>query len=112
MFDSEHEVFKDRQRLSRDHWLNSSMLLNSMSKYTIGRNMCVTEKGYLGRVPMGSKVGDIICILFGGGVPFALRESGEGYYRFIGECYVHGIMDGEAVEGRDLEGFARDFEIH
>jgi hypothetical protein len=32
-----------------------------------------------------------------------LRESSGGYFKFIEECYVYGIRDGEAIEGQDLE---------
>jgi hypothetical protein len=42
-----------------------------------------------------TKRGDLVCILFGGEVPFILRPKGEHYER-IGCCYVPGIMDGEA----------------
>jgi hypothetical protein len=38
--------------------------------------------------------GDVIAVLLGGTVPFLLREDGHNY-RLIGDCYVHGIMDGE-----------------
>jgi hypothetical protein len=44
--------------------------------------------------------GDIICILFGCSVPIVLREyrtENDHYFEFIGEAYIHGMMDGEAV---------------
>lgn len=44
---------------------------------------------------------DRICILFGCSVPCVLRpmELGDGtiYYKFIGEAYIYGRMDGEAI---------------
>jgi hypothetical protein len=57
----------------------------------------------LGLGPERLEKRDIICILYGCSVPVALRkmvdqESQETYYEFIGECYVHGIMDGEAFD--------------
>jgi hypothetical protein len=45
----------------------------------------------------------MICILFGCSVPVVLRrfnEAGKFYHKFIGECYAHGMMDGEAIVGR------------
>ena len=38
-------------------------------------------------------------ILNGGGVPFLLRpeDKSKGAYRFVGECYVHGLMNGEGA---------------
>lgn len=40
--------------------------------------------------------GDQVCILFGGNTPFVLRPCNE-YYQLVGECYIHGMMDGEAM---------------
>jgi hypothetical protein len=45
------------------------------------------------------KKGDFVCILFGCSVPVVLRkitENGEHHYQWIGECYAHGVMEGEA----------------
>lgn len=40
--------------------------------------------------------GDRTCLLYGGQVPFILRREGR-YHLFKGECYVHGLMDGEGM---------------
>jgi hypothetical protein len=51
-----------------------------------------------GLAPKKAEKNDIICILFGCSVPVILREvEGEDRYIFIGECYAHGIMDGESL---------------
>ena len=42
-------------------------------------------------------VGDELCILYGCSVPVILRKSGA-YYTVIGEAYLHGVMDGEAIK--------------
>jgi hypothetical protein len=59
-------------------------------------------------------IGDIVCILFGAGVPFILRPE-DDHYLLVGECYVHGIMDGEAIkkwrEGKLGAVKAESFEI-
>lgn len=48
--------------------------------------------------------GDMVCIIFGCSVPVVLRKvstgGGNSHFEFISECYVHGMMDGEALEGR------------
>ena len=46
---------------------------------------------------------DRLCILFSCDVPVVLRYHEDGFWSFIGEAYVHGIMDGEALDGRYLE---------
>jgi hypothetical protein len=82
----------------------------------------------LGLAPRSAKKSDLLCILKGCSVPVVLREFIDGsraasrgcpdplghfssvsptdvaerqprvYYEFIGEAYVHGIMDGEAYD--------------
>lgn len=51
-----------------------------------------------GLCPPRTKEGDIICILHGCSVPVVLRPTADGM-ELVGEAYVHGIMDGEALEG-------------
>ena len=54
-----------------------------------------------GLAPNAVEVNDIICILLGCSVPVVIRKHGEGaeqYYKFIGEAYIYGMMDGEALE--------------
>ncbi|KAE9363163.1 hypothetical protein N431DRAFT_550864 [Stipitochalara longipes BDJ] len=70
--------------------------------------LCTTAKGFLAAVPCTTEVGDCIAILSGGNIPFVLRPTGDHYYRLVGPCYVHGIMDGEAFpeDAKDLEWFS------
>jgi hypothetical protein len=57
-----------------------------------------TAKGYLGFTPPGVKLGDRIYIAKGSRTPLILRptETGPPSFRVIGDCFVHGIMAGEA----------------
>jgi hypothetical protein len=55
-----------------------------------------------GLAPPKTTNGDIVCVLFGCSVPVVLRKcqtnnSTDDKYTFVGECYVHGMMDGEAL---------------
>jgi hypothetical protein len=61
------------------------------------RRFLMTEDGYMGLAPSEAEVDDEICLLFGGEVPYVVRRVDQ-HHRFIGDCYVHGIMDGEAME--------------
>jgi hypothetical protein len=59
------------------------------------------EKGRFGLAPKRTREGDMICILYGCSVPVILREHStdrDVFYELIGEAYVHGLMDGEAME--------------
>ena len=67
------------------------------------RRLVTTERDLLGLVPQETKKRDLICILFGCSVPVVLRRHSDSktkkeYFQFIGECYVHGLMDGEAFD--------------
>jgi hypothetical protein len=60
------------------------------------RRLLVTNDGYIGLGPMKARQGDHVCILYGCSVPVILREINGGF-SLIGEAYVHGCMDGEAL---------------
>ena len=64
------------------------------------RRLIKTHRGQLGLSPEKTKKRDLICILYGCSVPVVLRkhhaDEPEEFFEFIGECYVHGLMDGEA----------------
>lgn len=53
----------------------------------------------------GTKEGDEICVFSGGHIPFLVRRQATSrWYQLIRECYVHGMMNGEAIPMAGLEG--------
>jgi hypothetical protein len=62
------------------------------------RRLAKTEKGRLALVPPSTRTGDRIILLSGGKTPYVARQrSGlPQQWELVGECYVHGIMFGEA----------------
>ncbi len=65
-------------------------------QYLYGVRPFISDKGYVGLAPNHSLPGDKICLIFGAIVPYVLRAREEGF-QLVGEAYVHGIMDGEAM---------------
>jgi len=68
------------------------------------RRFCFAEKGYVFLVPPFAKTGDLICIMLGAQMPLVIRRAEsvvkerEGTrYHVVGEAYLHGLMDGEAL---------------
>ncbi|CAI6339903.1 unnamed protein product [Periconia digitata] len=67
--------------------------------------------------PPDTEENDRICILFGCSVPCILRlceTNNIPYYQFVGEAYIYGRMDGEAItmmNEEDLEKNTREFVI-
>ncbi|KAG7407553.1 hypothetical protein ACKAV7_012797 [Fusarium commune] len=63
-----------------------------------------TETGLVGHARVDVRVGDVMCVLLGGNMPFLLRPLDDGVFGYVGQAFVHGIMDGEALQqGRELE---------
>jgi len=56
------------------------------------------QEDLFGLGPPGTEVGDSVYILFGCSVPVILRGSPKGGMELIGEGYVYGKMEGEAME--------------
>jgi len=73
-------------------------LINVLANTVRTRRIFSTQKGYLGSAPEEGQEGDMICVLMGGEVTFILRKNGDSHCHLIGECYVHGIMDGKAMD--------------
>ncbi|TGJ84216.1 hypothetical protein E0Z10_g4584 [Xylaria hypoxylon] len=63
---------------------------------------CFTKDRFVGLVPETAVAGDQICLFHGGNVPFVLRKKGPAY-TLVGECYIQGIMNGEALQRSGLE---------
>jgi hypothetical protein len=72
------------------------------------RTILALEEHTLGLGPPNTEPGDVICILHGSKLPIVLRRQGDRW-RLIGQCYVDGIMFGEAVTW--AEDDADSFEI-
>jgi hypothetical protein len=47
--------------------------------------------------PRTSRPRDIACIFYGRPLPYLLRLVGR-HYIFMGQCYIHGYMFGEAMK--------------
>lgn len=69
----------------------------SSSQFTKSRNLMATTRGYIGLVPSDAQTGDVICVLLGGPTPYLLRPVDDGNYILVGECYVYGLMNGQAL---------------
>lgn len=68
------------------------------------RRLFLCRTGVVGLGPPVVETGDQCCLFAGGQVPYVIRPLGESSYLFVGECYISGIMDGEAVENHEILG--------
>lgn len=66
------------------------------------RALFVTHSGFVGVGPKALEKGDIIVVPLGASVPFVLRKTDrQGKYTLVVDCFVHGIMYGEAIKSLD-----------
>jgi hypothetical protein len=62
-----------------------------------GRRFGITACGHVGVFPGETRNGDFIVLLPGATMPFVLRKSGDDKYILVGDCYLHGVMEGELI---------------
>jgi hypothetical protein len=71
-----------------------------------GRRFAITTSGLMGLVPPNTEPGDILCLIPGFECPVLLRKASsplriltdEPLYRYVGVCYMHGLMLGEGLK--------------
>jgi len=67
-------------------------------------NLAFTESRLMGLLPLLTKEGDIVAIVHGCHAPFVMRPTRrQGYYKLVGECYVHGVMNGELAASESID---------
>ncbi|KAL8716834.1 MAG: hypothetical protein Q9225_005867 [Loekoesia sp. 1 TL-2023] len=80
--------------------------LMQRDRVNVRRRMATTERGYVGMVVETVEREDVIAVLQGCSMPMVLRrakippeEDQDGdRWQVVGECYLHEIMDGEAMD--------------
>ena len=103
-----------------------AMLIEEMKTCITDRVLAETQGGHLGLVSKECRVGDELCLLLGSTVPLVLRKvgcsggtDGQECAHFFGDSYVHGVMDGEAMEtfksqvaARSLDSASQDLTLY
>ncbi|KAL7964967.1 heterokaryon incompatibility domain-containing protein [Trichoderma sp. SZMC 28014] len=93
--------------------------LASMIKIILnGKRLFVSNEGYIGWGPNAMMPGDTIAVLYGSKMPFVLRAVSDqnpqaglaNAYTVVGECYVHGLMNGEALQNAKMS--EQDFLLY
>ncbi|EXF72947.1 hypothetical protein CFIO01_04653 [Colletotrichum fioriniae PJ7] len=78
---------------------------NNNVQMTGGRRFFISDTGLFGLARRDAQIGDQIWVVKGGRVPLILRplpgpyrDTQEEDFTFVGDSYVHGIMEGELFE--------------
>ena len=88
-------------------WSHEATLVSRYRRFGVTQSA-----GYYVMGPDAMDDGDAVVVLHGGRTPFVLRrrrDGGDGW-TLVGECYVHGIMNGEALQMPDRQ--EEVFSIH
>jgi Heterokaryon incompatibility protein (HET) len=84
---------------------NAARCLDRVREACWGRALVVSEDGRLGLAPGSVAVGDEVCLFFGFQKPIVLHPVANSssalalQHRVVGECYLHGMMQGEPILG-------------
>jgi hypothetical protein len=94
-----HTTLNDWENVLKDtrHASNWLLFPSAIINLRLAR-FCVSSIGSFIMAPQSVRRGDVIFVLIGCDVPVVLRKQAENEYTFVGKCYAHGIMDGEAIK--------------
>ena len=71
------------------------------------RRLFRTSRGYLGLGRSNVRENDVVTVLHGGRVPFVSRTMGTpgaAYFAFVGDCFVHDIMNKQIYDMLEDQG--------
>jgi hypothetical protein len=83
---------------------NNATAISSHVENIVKSTFCFrTADGDIGLGPPQVRVGDKICVLSKCSFPVILRQIGN-IYRYVGPCFMVGLMEGEAARALEAEG--------
>ena len=99
-----------QNEISSDFVTDNALFLDMVRYQAQGRTLIVTDSPrFIGLAPDTCREGDRIAVLLGCPSPMVLEEEEDGNYLVLGECYVHGLMNGEALLGPLPDGWQQVF---
>ncbi|KAF2261551.1 hypothetical protein CC78DRAFT_546547 [Lojkania enalia] len=77
-------------------------------RWAYNRRFFKSESGRFGWTVDSVQDGDEVAIPFGGRYPLLIRSVGDGRHVIVGDCFLHGVMEGEALDENYRE---QEFQI-
>ncbi|KAI1429762.1 HET-domain-containing protein [Xylaria sp. FL1777] len=74
-------------------------LVGSHMIWVANCHVFTVSNGYIGLAGGPTQLGDKVFIILGCDNPMIVRPTYNGEYEVVGACYIHGVMDGEALLG-------------
>ncbi|KAL2017902.1 hypothetical protein VTK56DRAFT_1558 [Thermocarpiscus australiensis] len=99
VFDSFDPDFRLTEEMRERLLTYGGLIEQSLLGVAETRCLCRTEGERLGQVRREARAGDVFCVVVGAEVPYVLRPNPgkEGRYALVGDAYLHGVMQGEAM---------------
>ncbi|KAI8941232.1 hypothetical protein NX059_002467 [Plenodomus lindquistii] len=88
---------------------SAAMVQNMVEDKCLGRAFFSTIQGHVGIGPSETQEHHVVAALLGGRMLNILEPLGDDRYTLIGECFVHGMMNGQAVQ--EANGDFQTFKI-
>lgn len=101
LYDDLERISKGLRLVEQERWSTVIEYIPSAVMWGLIKKRAITKKGYAAQISHISEPRDKIFIPFGSDVPFVVRPK-AGDYILIGECYVHGFMNGQALSMNDI----------
>ncbi|XXG99707.1 Glucan endo-1,3-alpha-glucosidase agn1 [Hypoxylon texense] len=96
----DHDGMNLLQHLSADG--DPAAYATLAENYCFNRSFVITSGRRMGLGPIDTRPGDVVQIIYGGGVPYIVRQRDRGSgWLFIGESYFHGLMSGEMIKAQE-----------
>ena len=91
-----------REYMENRVWDKELIMMRGHRTWTFHRRFFVSSSGRFGWAVDGTKIGDEVVLFYGCDYPFVMRwDSQKQGWRILGDCYIHGLMNGEGIR----EGF-------
>jgi hypothetical protein len=88
----------------------SQRFADAVAALSAKRTFFISSKGYMGMGPVPLREGDRIGVILGCSVPLLVRPTGD-HHVLVGDCFVWGLMDGEALRGRKADDGLDTFRL-
>lgn len=94
------ELASLKKRKPAETFANIQATHKSAMRY---RRLGRMTSGRIGLFPRYARPGDVLCVVHQMQVPCVIRRRDDGRHTFLGECYVHGVMQGQVVSSGAVE---------
>ena len=93
------EPSESLDEFEKERQIRAELANRRRQEVSIGEDRCFffSPKEFIGIANGMPLHTDLLTVLLGGQVPFILRKVGD-QYTLVGEAYVHGFMDGRAID--------------